>query len=315
MKRHGLVLVAAFAAGGLVSWLLTDDRGNPAAAQEKVAPAAQPKPADGGVEAGIKASVAEYEKAFNAADAKAAAALWTAEGEYVSDGGEVARDRVEIEKSLAAFFKAHPQAKAEVRVESVRALGRSLATAEGVVRLKVPGEDEAAESRYTALHVLEGGRWQVASVHEWVPDPGTDITPQQLDWMVGEWAAKGEGGEVKITFAWDENKVFINGKYAITKDGKAVSSGTQVFGPNPGGGIAVWTFDSSGTTGHGVWVRDGTRWLNEAVGVLPDGTEVASLNVIVPLGPDAFTWQTTDRAAAGVPLPALPPVKVTRVRK
>ena len=148
-----------------------------------------------------------------------------------------------------------------------------------------------------------------------MPDPATDITPKQLDWMVGEWTAKGEGGEVKISFTWDENKVFINGKYAITKDGKPVSSGTQVFRKNPGGGIAVWTFDSSGTTGHGVWVRDENRWLSEAVGVLPDGTEVTSLNVIIPLGPDAFTWQTTDRAADGVPLPSLPPVKVTRVKK
>ena len=62
-------------------------------------------------------------------------------------------------------------------------------------------------------------------------------------------------------------------------------------------------------------MRDGTRWLNEVTGVLPDGTEITSVSVVVPLSADAFTWQTTDRAANGVPLPALPPIKVTRVKK
>ena len=52
-------------------------------------------------EAGIKAVTAEYVKAFNAADAKAAAALWTAKSEYIGADGEVISGRDAIEKSLA----------------------------------------------------------------------------------------------------------------------------------------------------------------------------------------------------------------------
>ena len=113
---------------------------------------------------------------------------------------------------------------------------------------------------------------------------------------------------------WDENQVFIVGKYKVTKDGKVVTSGMQVIGTNPTGGLRSWMFDGSGTICEGVWVRDDKHWVNEATGVLPNGVEITSLNLIVPMGPDAFTWQTTDRAANGVPLPALPPVKVTRVK-
>jgi hypothetical protein len=99
------------------------------------------------------------------------------------------------------------------------------------------------------------------------------------------------------------------------KDGKTISSGTQVIGRNPAGGLRSWLFDSTGTTSDGVWVRDENRWINEASGVLPDGTEVNSVNVLIPLGPDAFTWQTTERDLDGVAVEGLPPVKVTRVKK
>ncbi len=315
MKRHRMILGLAVAVSAAV--LVSGGRApsltnTPAAQQEKAT--AQPAKADG-AEAGIKKITAEYAKAFNAADAKAAAALWTDEGEYVGADDETVTGRAAIEKSLAELFKEHPKATVDVRVESVRLIGRGTASAEGVVRLTLPGTDPVIESRYSALHVLEDGVWHAASVREWVPDPATEVTPQHLEWLVGDWTAKGEGGELKLTYAWDENKVFINGKYTITKDGKTVSSGTQVIGRNPAGGLRSWMFDSSGTTSDAVWVRDDKRWINDATGVLPDGTEISSVNVLIPLGTDSFTWQTTDRETDGVSLPALPPIKVTRVKK
>lgn len=304
---------AVLAAGGLIGWAATGD--HRADARPKPAePAANP-PIAATAEAGIRAATAAYATAFNAADAAAAAALWTAEGEYVGADGDPVVGRPAIEKSLAAFFKAHPKATADVRVESVRVLGRGLASAEGVVALTTPGGGPVVESRYTALHVLEDGAWRTASVREWVPDAATDVTPKHLDWLVGEWTSKGPAGEVRTTFAWDDAKVFLTGKYTVTKDGKPVSAGTQMIGRNPAGGLRSWLFDSSGTTATGVWVRDDDRWVHEATGVLPDGTEVTSVNVLIPLGRDAFTWQTTDREVNGTPVAALPPVKVTRVTK
>jgi uncharacterized protein (TIGR02246 family) len=306
-----------FAAGGLAGWFATADRGPSALARQKPADPAVPQPpakADG-VEARVKAITADYVKAFNAADARAAAALWTADGEYTGADGESLVGRAEIEKSLAAYFKANPKATIAVRVESVRAMGRGLATAEGVVVLKVPGDDTPVESRYSALHVLEDGKWPVASVSEWVLDPATDVTPKQLEWLIGEWEAKGDAGELRITYAWDADEVFITGAYTLTKAGRAVSKGTQVIGRNPAGGLRSWMFDSSGATSDAVWTRDGKSWISEATGVLPDGTEVISTNVVIPLGPDAFTWQTTRREVDGVAVDGLPPVKVTRVKK
>jgi uncharacterized protein (TIGR02246 family) len=316
MNKYGLIfaLLAAGAAVAIAGLRDQPAKENPTPATLPIAAAQQPAKAPT-AEAGIKAITAEYQKAFNAADAKAAAMLWTVEGEYVPIEGDIIIGRAELEKSLAEYFKAHPKATAEVEVKSVRVIGRGTASAEGVVRLKLPGNEPVVESRYTALHVLEDGKWLAASVREWVPDPATSVTPKDIEWLIGEWTGKGEGGELKITYTWDENKVFLNGKYTITKDGKTVSSGTQVIGANPLGGLRSWMFDSSGTTSDSVWVRDDKRWISDALGLLPDGTEIISTNVIVPLGPDAFTWQTTEREADGVPLPPLPPIKITRVKK
>jgi uncharacterized protein (TIGR02246 family) len=317
-RSVSLSLVAVFAVGGLVGWLATSNGGPFAMAQPKTSEPKtpdQPSAKAAGAEAGIKAITVEYVKAFNAADAKAAAALWTENGEYTDADGEVINGRSEIEKSLAAHFKTHPKATAEIRVESVRIMGRGLAMAEGVVTIKMPGDEPPTESRYSALHVLDDGKWLAASVREWVPDPATDVTPKHLEWLVGEWVAKVDGGVVKIVYAWDEDKVFLTGNYTVTKDGKTISSGKQIFGPNPSGGLRSWTFDSSGKTSDGTWVRDEDRWINEAEGVLLDGTEIKTVNVLIPLGHDAFTWQTTEREIDGNPVAGLPPVKVTRVGK
>ena len=309
MTRIGLFLASALVVGTLAGWLGT------VSGQPDVPTRAAPEGA-GSPETGIAAATSDYVKAFNAADAKAAAGLWTDDGKYIdSEGGEIA-GRTAIETDLTTFFKANPGVTIEVKVESVTPVRRGLATAEGLVLTTRPGDPVPTETRYTAVHVLDDGQWRAASVREWVPDPVFDVTTKNLEWLVGEWKADGETGrEVRITYAWDEDKVFITGKYKVTDDGKVVSKGTQVLGRNPTGGLRSWMFDSTGTTSDGIWVRDGSRWINEAVGVLPDGTEIISVNVLVPLGPDAFTWQTVERTVDGEPMSDLPPVKVTRVSK
>lgn len=278
-------------------------------------PAARPPGKADDAAAGIRQNADEYTKAFNAGDAKAAAKSWTADGEYTDADGETYRGRDAIEKELAAFLKDHPKATVEIAVGAVRPLGRGLAAAEGVVTTRTPADPEPTVTRFGGVFVREDDGWKVATLRDWVPDPAVDVTVADLGWLAGEWAATGDGGALRITYTWDENKVFLNGAYSLAKDGKVVSSGTQKIGTNPAGGLRSWLFDGSGATGDGIWTRDGTRWLVESTGTLPDGTELTAVNVLVPLGPDAFTWQPTQRAADGVGLPDQPPVKVTRVKK
>jgi uncharacterized protein (TIGR02246 family) len=305
MTRHRLVLALGAAAAVAVAagWSHTP----PPAAAQPPKPAAPADPA-------LKALTDAFRAAFEAGDAKAVAALWTENAEMIEADGNVVRGRGAIEAAYAELFKDRPKLTVSVERSAARPLGPTAVVAEGVMTITAPDGGDPDVTNYSALAVREGDGWKLASVRSTLPDPHAGSL-DQLDWLAGEWTAKGEAGVLTITYAWDENKAFLTGKYAITKDGKVVASGTQILGRNPDAGARAWTFDGSGTTSEGVWVRDGKRWVCETTGLAADGTEVAAVNVLVPLGPDAFTWQTTDRTADGEPQPALPPVKVTRVKK
>jgi uncharacterized protein (TIGR02246 family) len=319
MNRHQLVLTGllGLAAGALIGWrTLIPTRAEPPSVENPLlmvsAPPVEAPKVPAGVEAGIKTITEEYAKAFNAGDAKAASELWTAEGEYTGPDGEAIRGRAAIEKSLAGHFKASPKAVAKIRVESVRIIGRQTALAEGVVELTAPGSVAVNETRYSALHVVEDGQWLAASVREWIPDPEQGAARKHLDWLIGEWTATGTAGTITMSYAWDETKTFLHGKYAVTKDAKIASSGSQVLALNPAGGLRSWTFDSGGTFCNAFRAREGNQWVESVTGVSPGGMEITAVNVLIPLGSDSFTWQTTERTADNVPLPALPPLKIAR---
>jgi uncharacterized protein (TIGR02246 family) len=313
MNRHGrnlLAVLAVLAAVGVVGAL------HRSPAQDRAAPAApdQEKP-DSPELAAVRKTADEFTRAFNAGDAKAVAAFWTKDGEYVGPDNETLRGREAIEKAYAEFFKKNPKARAEVKIESVRLLGRQAALEEGALKLQLPGEKEPGESRYSVLHVREDDGWKMASVREWVPDPAQLVSLKDLAWLLGDWVAKQGDTEVRSSYAWDdEDRAFLRCRYSMKEGGKVVAAGTQIIGKDPAGGLRSWLFDRSGSYGESTWTRDGDRWVIEATGTLPDNSTMTAVNLLIPLGKDAFTWQSTERTAAGSPLPNTPPVKITRVK-
>jgi uncharacterized protein (TIGR02246 family) len=302
-RRILLTTLAVLAAAGVIGSLYRS------AAQEKAADKAESPDL-----VAVRKTADEFVKAFNNGDAKAVASFWTKEGEFVGPDGEPIRGREAIEKEYAEFFKKYPKATLEVHIEKIRLMGRHTALEEGTLKVHLPGEKEPGVSRYSVLHVREDDGWRMASVREWVPDPAQLISLKDVEWLIGEWAAKSGDEEASMRCAWDEDKAYLRCRYSWRRGGKAVLSGTQIIAKDPNGGLRSWQFDSSGAYGEWSWSRDGTTWVIESVGTLPDGSEVAGVNLLVPLGKDAYTWQPVERTAAGSPLPAAPPLKVTRVK-
>jgi uncharacterized protein (TIGR02246 family) len=311
MTRHtwtviGVLAVVAGATAVSLPPLLAQDK--PVTGDKKPA---QPESAE---MAAVRKTADAFARAFNAGDARAVAAFWTKDGEFIDARGETTRGRDAIEKSYVAFFKQHPKAHIEVDIESVRLLGRYTALEEGKLKLTLPGDTQPGISRYSVLHVRQEDGWHMASVREWVPDPQALVSLKDVAWLLGAWTAKGPEGEIHITYKWDEDKAFLRGRYVLSKGDKVLNAGTQIIGKNPGGGLRSWVFDKSGSFGESVWWRDEKRWVIEAVGTLPDGSESTAVNVLIPLNQDAFTWQAIERTVAGSPTLGTPPVKVTRMK-
>ena len=302
-KRHLCLAVVALTAA-LVG--AGDERARPAGG----------KPAPEGREAdrqAIRKATRDLARAFGKGDAKAVAAFWTPEGEYLGPGGAPLRGRKAIARAYATFFAASKGLELELKPESIRFVGSDAAVEEGVAVRRLAGAKRGATSRYSTLHVRQKGKWLRAIVREW--DEPEEASLKDVAWLLGSWQAAGKDREVRLRFEWAEGKAFLRGRFTLKEKGKEAVSGTQIIGKDPvEGRLRSWVFDSSGGFGEGTWTREGENWVIESTGTLPDGTQTEASNILTPLGKDAFTWQSVDRSADGEEKPDTDLVKVTRVK-
>src|SRR5262245_53131214 len=181
-QRRWLTLTA-----GLVLVFL----GRGATAQnEKIVPrpaAAGPaRPED---EKAIRAAGAAFAKAFQAGDAKAVAALFTPEADYVDEDGQMFRGRAAIEKEFATAFLKQKGMTLESTVDSLRFLGADVAVQNGVCRVKPAGGGRGNATRFTAVLVKRDGAWLLENVREspYVPECNYEHL-SELEWLVGTWS-------------------------------------------------------------------------------------------------------------------------------
>jgi uncharacterized protein (TIGR02246 family) len=259
----------------------------------------------------IRKAAREFGDAFAKGDAKSLASHWTPQGEYEDERGEVLRGQADIEKAYAELFKDKSQGTIEIDVRSIRFPSRDSAIEEGFLRHTPSGAGLPASTLYSAVHVREGGAWKIALAREWAA--GQDRLGD-LAWLIGSWEGGPKGQEVGMKFERDGTTPFIIGRFTKKNEGRVVT-GTMKIGLDAGRGqLRSWHFDNDGGHGQCLWIRDGSRWVLDAIGALPDGTETAAVNVLARLGTDEFTWRSMDRVAGGEPLPDTLPVKLTRVR-
>jgi uncharacterized protein (TIGR02246 family) len=253
-------------------------------------------------------------QAFDKRDAAAMAAQWTADGEFIRNDGEAIRGRAEIQKAYAEYFKTlNGKPKLEVESDELRFPSADTAIAEVTLRLKNDEGEEVASSWRNTLLVREDGRWKVAIVREWDRDVGQDDNLKELDWLIGTWQATTKDREVTTNYEWDENKVFIRGKYTVKEGNKVIESGTQMIGKdNADGVIRSWVFQSDGGFGGGVWTRDGKKWTVDVHGVTPEGKELKGNSIYIHVDPNTYTWQAVNQTLDGEPIPDTQPLKIVK---
>jgi uncharacterized protein (TIGR02246 family) len=260
----------------------------------------------------VRAAMQSFVQAFQARDAKAAAGLWTAGGEFRDVDGVAVQGREALEKGFTAFFARTPEVIAEVRPEPVRFLSTDAAIEEGAVTVRRGRVEPASHAHYRAVFLREGGRWLLAELSE---SPGAGPSIEDLGWLVGEWkSVSGQGAEIRTTYAWAPNRKFLQVRFTIQEKSLGLT-GTQVIGVDPAtGAIHTWTFEADGGVGDADWRRDGDHWVLDAAGTSTDGRQLTETNILRRVNDDTFTWQSIDRTLGNTTLPDLPPVKVTRVK-
>jgi uncharacterized protein (TIGR02246 family) len=262
-------------------------------------------------EEAIRKLSGEFSHALEQGDAKALAALWTGEGEYVGPEGATFRGRAAIQDAYAKFLQKAPQPKVEMNSESIRFVSHDSAIEEGHAKSDGGKTGVPTSSRYSILYAREDGQWRLALLRAW-PDEGAGLS--DIDWLIGSWAAKTPNGEVSTTYEWDQNKKFIHVRFTI-KGKDHTLSGTEIIARDPStGGLRSWLFENDGGFGGAAWSREGKRWAMDAKGIEEDGTEMTATNILTPLTRDSFTWQSVNRTLGGEEQPDIAPVKVTRVK-
>ncbi len=259
-------------------------------------------------------TVDAFTKAYNSGDAKAIAGQFLPRGELVDEQGNTFSGQEAIEAEFAAFFKEHPEARAEIVVESLRFVSASIALEEGITYVKLTDDSPEMPSRYTVVHVKKDGQWRVASVKDTAIDASSNYHKlEPLAWLVGEWVDEGRDSLVATNCRWSKNKNYLLRDFRIRIAGLPAMDGTQRIGWDPlTKKIKSWVFDSEGAYGEGLWTQDGDRWIVKVTGVLRDGRVASSTNTFTPVSDDTISWESRDRIVGGE---RTPDVAVTIVRK
>jgi uncharacterized protein (TIGR02246 family) len=265
-------------------------------------------------EKAIRSTADAFTSAFNNGDAKAIAALWTTDCEYVDETGQIFRGRDAIEKEYAAFFAAHPGVQIATSVSSVKMFGDKAAAEDGTAIVKNADGALVSKGSYTAIHLKEGDKWLMASVREQA-SPSLSKRPDfgDLEWLIGDWSASKDSRTLDFSFKWIADKKFIELSYGGGNKGAAAKSGIQIIGRDPSSGDVVsWSFDSTGGYGLGQWRLLKKGLIIESRGILPDGTPTASTDIVSRIDGDSLSWQSVNRSMAGQSLNDLEPVILKR---
>ena len=254
--------------------------------------------------------------AFEKGDAKAVAAFWAEDGDYVDVNGRHLQGRPSIENAFKDFFTENKGLKLRIDVNSVRFVTPDIAIEDGITSVIPPDGTPPSQARYTNVHVKKDGQWVLQSVREapYTP-PGNYEHLRGLGWAVGKWVDEGEGPEIDhATFEWSPDGNFLISTQDATVRNTLVSRATEWIGWDPATSqVRSWSFVADGSIGENTWSNEGDQWFIKTNVILPDGKKLAATNIITRNGPDAITWQSKDRTLDGKALPDVQEIKMKRV--
>lgn len=262
----------------------------------------------------VRAQIKSYVEAFNKHDAKALAAHWTEDGEFITPAGNAIQGRADLEKDFTAYFAEAKDAKLEIGEPELQMLSPGVVVEHGAA-LVVASERDPIETDYEAIHVKTADGWRMDSVREkeFVRPQSHYEHLQQLEWMIGDWVDADDEATIETSCQWTKNHNFITRSFKVYVEDRVDIEGTQVIGYDASiGKIRSWVFDSEGGFGVGVWTNSGNVWTVQALRVLPDGRRGSVTTVTEIVDENTLKVHTVGREAGGELLPNIGPIEVVR---
>lgn len=268
---------------------------------------------------------ANYEKAFNAGDAKAIGALWKNDGEFIDPLGNKIVGREAIEKLFRDFFSRTPGEKLTIKVLSLKEEeeGR-VVMAEIVPEVSPPLSGGLGPNKATIVMVRSGETWLIEGVRETPNNPLSYEHLKSLEWLVGSWstqapssAESGKANQISIisTCQWTANKSFLTRTFT-TRMQQLEFHGTEIIGWDPQiKSIRSWLFESTGGFTESKWKQDGKKWVIEMKGLLANGEVVSSTTTLTKVDENTIAIESQKRMRGGKPQPDIAKLTLHRVKE
>jgi uncharacterized protein (TIGR02246 family) len=265
--------------------------------------------------AALGKSAEAFVEAFHKGDAKALAALWTADGDYTDQTGRSLSGREAIAKNFEGFFAENKGLKLRIDSDSLRFVTADVAIEDGVTSVITPDGAPPSRARFTIVHVKKEGQWLLSSVRDasYAP-PGNAENFKGLEWAIGDWVAENDKGDSEhLLLSWTSNQNFILATFTAKVKGISVGSVTHWIGWDPlAKNVRSWLFDTTGGFGEGAWTKDGDKWTVKTTSVLQDGKKAAATVVIARVDENTISLQSKDRTVDGKAVPDSAVVKLKR---
>lgn len=268
--------------------------------------------------ASITDSAKAFVEAFHKGDAKAVAAFWMPDGDYVTEHGHIFQGRKAIENMYAELFAENKGLKLRIDIASIRFPTPDVAIEDGTASVMTADGSAPSRSRYNNVLIKKDGKWLLSSVREAAyTDPSNHQFLGALDWMIGDWADATKDGNSPVghvAFEWAPTENFIVATRTAEFTDAVLDNGMQMIGWDPvAKQIRSWSFESDGGYGESSWTKDGSKWVVKTKATTADGTAVTATNIITPVDANTVSWISKDRTAGGKPLPDSKEVTMKRI--
>lgn len=265
---------------------------------------------------GLSAAAEQFEKAYNAGDAKTIASQFAEDAQVVDEDGNVVDGRANIEAVFAQLFNDYPKAQIQVELTSLRLITPTIAIEDGYSTTTLSPDESSARSPYTIVHMNRDGKWLVVRVRDFPAENATLTTHEQLrslEWLVGQWVDESREGRVHTTCKWSDDGNYLLQEYVVKSRTGAELRGNQRIAWDPlRRTIRSWAFDNSGGFTEAIWTPLEDGWILRTEGVTPDGQSASVTRRVVQVTDDAYEIASSNMVVGSELIPDAT-IRVVRV--